>query len=57
MILEKKIYLASKKVLKNMRNINVTLGNEKKLTLTVSDKCSMAFWIVVLSILANVLGI
>lgn len=40
-----------------MRNINVTLGNEKKLTLTVSDKCSMAFWIVVLSILANALGI
>lgn len=58
MALEKKLYLASKKLLKNTRNINVTLGNKKKkVTFTLSDKCSVEFWIVVLSMLANTLGI
>lgn len=58
MTLDKKKYpLASTKLLKNEGNTNVTLENQKKLhSVTMSDKCSSEFWIVVLSTLANTLG-
>lgn len=34
-----------------------TRKQKKKVTFTLSDKCSVEFWIVVLSMLANTLGI